>query len=51
MKFLKTLIDSIFAYREFNKEIAELNRMSDIELGDMGLSRGDIHRIAAGKTL
>ena len=51
MKFLKALIDSVIAYNEFNKEVAELNSMSDIELRDMGLSRGDIHRIAAGKYL
>jgi hypothetical protein len=51
MKFLKALIDFVIAYKEFNKEVAELNSMSDIELRDMGLSRGDILRITAGKCL
>lgn len=51
MKFLKALIDSVIAYNEFNKEVAELNSMSDIELRDIGLSRGDIFRIAAKRCL
>jgi uncharacterized protein YjiS (DUF1127 family) len=51
MKFLKALIDSIIAYSVFNKEVAELNNMSDLELRDIGLSRGDIFRIAAKRCL
>ena len=51
MKFLKALIYSVLAYKEFNKQVAELNNMSDIELRDVGLSRGDINRIAAEKSL
>lgn len=51
MKFLKAMLETIKSYKSFYKEIASLNSMSDRELGDMGLSRGDIYKIAATKSL
>jgi uncharacterized protein YjiS (DUF1127 family) len=36
-------------YREFRSTFNELSNMSDAELRDMGLNRGDIVRVAYGQ--
>lgn len=36
--------------REVQKTISQLSRLSDRELNDMGISRGDIYAIAHGDT-
>lgn len=35
--------------RKYRETISELSRMTDRELQDIGINRGDIHRIAAGQ--
>jgi uncharacterized protein YjiS (DUF1127 family) len=34
-------------YREFNRNLRELSRLDDRELADIGITRGDIPRVAA----
>ncbi|MCB1412684.1 MAG: DUF1127 domain-containing protein [Xanthobacteraceae bacterium] len=36
------------AFREYNRNLDELSRLSDRELADIGLDRSDIQRVAAG---
>ena len=33
-------------WRRYNKSLSELNRLGDRELADIGISRGDIPRVA-----
>lgn len=46
--WFKTLGAAIQRYRQAQKTIRELSALSNRELGDMGISRGDIHGIAHG---
>lgn len=43
-----SLIRMIQAFREYNRNLDELPRLSDRELADIGLDRSDIQRVAAG---
>ena len=45
---LLSLIRMIQAFRDRQRNIAELSQLSDRELADMGLNRSDIPRVAAG---
>jgi len=50
MKFFKLILDIFTSWKSYNRSMRELNKMTDIELRDMGLSRGDIHRVAATRS-
>ncbi len=43
-----SFIRMIQAFRDYQRNVAELSRLSDLELADMGLDRSDIERVAAG---
>ncbi len=45
---LMSLIRAIQAFRDYQRNLAELSRLSDRELADIGLDRSDIQRVAAG---
>ena len=45
---LLSLIRMIRAFRDYRRNVAELSRLSDRELADIGLDRFDIPRVAAG---
>jgi uncharacterized protein YjiS (DUF1127 family) len=49
MNLLKRIALVWMQYRAFQKTFAELSRMSDCELKDVGLYRGDIARVALGQ--
>jgi uncharacterized protein YjiS (DUF1127 family) len=49
MNFLKQIGQIWNQYREFHSTFKELSQMSDAELRDMGLYRGDIVRVAYGE--
>ncbi len=42
------LIRAIQAFRDYQRNLSELNRLSDRELADIGLDRSDIPRVASG---
>ena len=44
--FLSHLISTYQQWRRYSRSLAELNRLGDRELADIGLSRGDIPRAA-----
>lgn len=43
---LTKLLESLRRRREIKKSIKELNALSDHELNDIGISRGDIYSVA-----
>ena len=45
---LLSLIRLIRAFRDHQRNVAELSQLSDRELADMGLYRSDISRVATG---
>jgi uncharacterized protein YjiS (DUF1127 family) len=45
---LLSIIRMIQAFREYQRNAAELSVLSDRELADIGLDRSDIPRVAAG---
>jgi uncharacterized protein YjiS (DUF1127 family) len=45
---LLSLIEMIRAFRNYQRNVAELSQLSDRELADIGLNRSDIPRVAAG---
>ena len=49
MNILKQIGQIWNQYREFRSTFNELSQMSDAELRDMGLYRGDIVRVAYGE--
>ena len=42
-----SLIRMIQAFRDYQRDVAELSQLSDRELADVGLDRSDIPRVAA----
>ena len=46
---LLSIIRAIQAYRDYQRNLAELSQLSDRELADIGLDRSDIRRVAAGR--
>ena len=46
MSLLKRIAFVWIQYRHFQAAVAELGRLSDRELSDLGLARGDIGRVA-----
>ena len=44
--FLTQLIGVYRQWRRYNQSLSELNRLGDRELADIGITRGDIPRVA-----
>ena len=44
--FLSHLIGVLRQWRRYNQSLRELNRLGDRELADIGITRGDIPRVA-----
>jgi uncharacterized protein YjiS (DUF1127 family) len=44
--FLSHLIGVFRQWRRYNQSLRELNRLGDRELADIGITRGDIPRVA-----
>jgi uncharacterized protein YjiS (DUF1127 family) len=44
--FLNHLVSAYQQWRRYNQSLRELNRLGDNELRDIGLTRGDIPRVA-----
>ncbi len=44
---LLAIIRYIEAWRNYHRNVSELNRLGDRDLADIGISRSDIPRIAA----
>ncbi len=45
---LKTIADKFSAWRRYREAVRELSQLTDRELEDIGVRRGDIPFIAAG---
>ena len=43
---LSHLVDIFRQWRRYNESLRELNRLADRELADIGMTRGDITRVA-----
>jgi len=48
MSPIKVLTEKLTAWRKYRDAVRELSAMTDRELMDIGVRRGDIHFIAAG---
>ena len=46
MTSIKTIAEKLNAWRRYREAVRELSRMSDRELADIGIRRGDIEFIA-----
>ncbi len=46
MASIKIISQKLSAWRRYREAVRELSQMSDHELGDIGISRSDIERIA-----
>ena len=44
--FLSHLVGALRQWRRYNQSLRELNRLGDRELADIGITRGDIPRVA-----
>jgi len=44
--FLSHLLGAYRQWRRYNQSLRELNRLGDRELADIGITRGDIPRVA-----
>ena len=44
--FLTHLVGVLRQWRRYNQSLRELNRLGDRELADIGITRGDIPRVA-----
>ena len=44
--FLSHLLGAFRQWRRYNQSLRELNRLGDRELADIGITRGDIPRVA-----
>ena len=44
--FLSQLVGVFRQWRRYNQSLRELNRLGDRELADIGITRGDIPRVA-----
>jgi uncharacterized protein YjiS (DUF1127 family) len=48
LSMLLSLIRLIQAFRDYQRNVAELSQLTDRELADIGLDRSDIPRVSAG---
>ena len=46
MYLVARLVRMLRVWRSYNENLRELNRLGDRELSDIGITRGDIQRIA-----
>ena len=46
---LLSLMRVMHAFRDYQRNVTELSRLSDRELADIGLNRSDIPHVAAGQ--
>jgi uncharacterized protein YjiS (DUF1127 family) len=46
---LLSIIRMIQAFRDYQRNVAELSQLTDRELSDIGIERSDIPRVAAGQ--
>ncbi|MGO8797476.1 MAG: DUF1127 domain-containing protein [Roseiarcus sp.] len=46
MTSIKTIAEKLASWRRYREAVRELSRMSDRELADIGIRRGDIEFIA-----
>jgi len=49
--FLTHLVGALRQWRRYNQSLRELNRLGDRELADIGITRGDIPRVAWDSSL
>ena len=45
---LKTIVEKLNAWRRYREAVRELSQLSDRELEDIGIRRGDIHFVVSG---
>ena len=45
---LLSIIRALKAFRDYQRNLNELSRLTDHELADIGLRRSEIHAVAAG---
>jgi uncharacterized protein YjiS (DUF1127 family) len=48
--FLTQIVRAFQQWRRYNDNLSQLNRLGDRELADIGISRGDIPRVAWEKS-
>jgi uncharacterized protein YjiS (DUF1127 family) len=48
MASLKTIAEKLDAWRRYREAVRELSQMTDRELQDIGVRRGDIHFVVSG---
>ncbi len=48
MTSLKTIADKLTAWRRYREAVRELSQLSDRELEDIGIRRGDIQFVVRG---
>ena len=48
MTSLKTIAEKLNAWRRYREAVRELSQLTDRELEDIGIRRGDIHFVARG---
>jgi uncharacterized protein YjiS (DUF1127 family) len=48
MTSLKTIAEKLNAWRRYREAVRELSQLSDRELEDIGIRRGDIHAVVSG---
>jgi uncharacterized protein YjiS (DUF1127 family) len=46
MSFLKTISEKMEAWRRYREAVRQLSQLSDHELSDIGIGRGDIEAVA-----
>ena len=51
MKFVRSIGQVLESWRSYNRTVHELNSLSNRDLNDLGITRGDIRAIAMEKTL
>lgn len=50
MNYFQLIADIFIGYKNYNKAVKELSSLSDYELKDIGISRGEIYKVAADRS-